>query len=310
MLWQHIGKGLRFCGLSLCVLLMRKTVINLKQNDFLRWLRHGLFGRRRKGQLLFLEYKIKPEPRYGQGKPPHPVLADLFNRQREQYHALLHQIVPYIEQFTTQFVQAEDLDVFSRYFTGLDALMLYSLIRLKKPQRYIEIGSGSSTRIARMAIQDENLTTQVVSIDPMPRRDVAQVADRVIDQYLEDVDLTLFDAVEANDIVFLDGSHRVFTNSDVTIVFMDILPSLKPGVLMHIHDIFLPDDYPITWIDRYYSEQYLLACYLLAKNQLFDIVHPGYYVASDPHLSSIVVPKFPPEDVMPRDSVSFWIQTK
>ena len=239
---------------------------DLKQNDFLRWLWHRIFG---KGQLLFLEYKIKPEPRYGHGKPPHPQLAELFNSQRELYRALLHQTMPYVEQFTTQFIQAEDIDVFSRYFTGLDALMLYSLIRMKKPQRYIEIGSGNSTRIARMAIRDENLTTEIVSIDAMPRRDVAQVADRVLDQYLEDVDLSLFDGLEANDIVFLDGSHRAFTNSDVTIAFMDILPSLKPGVLMHIHDIFLPDDYPVAWINRYYSEQYLLACYLLAKNQLF-----------------------------------------
>ena len=64
-------------------------------------------------------------------------------------------------------------------------------------------------------------------------------------------------------------------NSDVAVFFLDILPNLAPGVVVHIHDVFLPDDYPPQWIERYYSEQYLLACYLLAESTKFDVILPN-----------------------------------
>ena len=79
-------------------------------------------------------------------------------------------------------------------------------------------------------------------------------------QPLEAVDASEFGALTAGDVVFFDGSHRVFQNSDVTVFFLEILPALPPGVLVQIHDIFWPVDYPPAWADRYYSEQYMAGC--------------------------------------------------
>ena len=72
-------------------------------------------------------------------------------------------------------------------------------------------------------------------------------------------------------MLFIDSSHRSFTNSDVTAFYLDILPRLKSGVLIHIHDVFLPYDYPPEWSDRFYNEQYLLACVLLTRNPAYEI---------------------------------------
>ena len=96
---------------------------------------------------------------------------------------------------------------------------------------------------------------------------------------LEKCDLGIFKTLQSNDIVFDDNSHRSFMNSDVTVFFCDILPELAGGVVAGIHDIFLPDDYPADWDVRYYSEQYLLACYLLAGTRRFDVLLPVFFSA-------------------------------
>ncbi len=77
------------------------------------------------------------------------------------------------------------------------------------------------------------------------------------------MDLALFRELQAGDVLFIDSSHRCFMNSDVTVLFLEVLPNLPPGVLVQVHDIFIPYDYPREWVERYYAEQYLLSCYLL-----------------------------------------------
>ncbi len=90
----------------------------------------------------------------------------------------------------------------------------------------------------------------------------------------------IFDELVSGDILFFDGSHRAFTNSDVTVFFLDVLPRLSPGVLVGIHDIYLPFDYPDDVADRYYSEQYLLAARLLAEGHSARVVLPTAFVAA------------------------------
>jgi hypothetical protein len=101
-------------------------------------------------------------------------------------------------------------------------------------------------------------------------------------------------------------------NSDATVIFLDILPRLKPGVLVHFHDIALPYDYPAEWIDRYYSEQYLLAAYILAKGSRFDILLPNWFVTIDEQLRSILAPLWQRPDVQNVEiqGGSFWIQMR
>src|ERR1700733_3021445 len=97
------------------------------------------------------------------------------------------------------------------------------------PARYMEIGSGYSTRFARHAIQTVGLSTVIASLDPKPRAGIDALCDTVIRRRLEEADLAVFDQLEAGDILFFDGTHRALTNSDVTVFFLELLPRLKPG---------------------------------------------------------------------------------
>jgi hypothetical protein len=173
----------------------------------------------------------------------------------------------------------------NEFVPGLDCASIYAFLRSRGPTTYFEIGSGISTRFARRAIEDGGLDTRIVSIDPSPRADIDALCDQVIRQPLELVDPAQLPALGENDVLFFDGSHRVFTGSDATVFFCDLLPSLPAGVLVGIHDIFLPDDYPEAFAERHYSEQYLLAALLLGRPDWIDLVLAADYVSKRPELS-------------------------
>jgi len=173
-------------------------------------------------------------------------------------------------------------------FPGLDAISLYCMLSVHRPAQYFEIGAGHSTRFARRAITDGALRTSITCIDPAPRLSVQAVADHIVTSGLESVDLGLFDSLNAGDILFVDGSHRAFMHSDVTVVFLEILPTLKPGVLVHFHDIHLPYDYPPEWGHLYYNEQYLLGAYVLGGR--LGVVLPNAFITRDAQLHGILEP--------------------
>ena len=151
----------------------------------------------------------------------------------------------------------------------------------------------------------------MISIDPAPRVEVASLVDQGIRKPLEETDLTPILELRAGDILFMDGSHCCFTNSDVSVFFLEILPRLSEGVLVHLHDVFLPYDYPPTWAERYYSEQYMLGAYLLGGAAGVRIVLPVAFVCADPELSRILDPiwKHPRLTEIERIGCSFWLQT-
>ena len=130
---------------------------------------------------------------------------------------------------------------------------------------------------------DHALSTRLVSIDPNPRVEVDAICDEVIRTPLESTDLSVFDRVQPGDFVFIDNSHRSFTNSDATVFFIDVLPRLPRGVTVHVHDIFVPLDYPAEWSAWHYSEQYLLACYLLGARggRMPRVILPNAFVSFD-----------------------------
>ncbi|HEY1471590.1 MAG TPA: class I SAM-dependent methyltransferase [Candidatus Acidoferrum sp.] len=170
-----------------------------------------------------------------------------------------------------------------RFFSSLDAVALYGMLVEFQPKRMIEVGSGDSTKFARRAIRDHGLRTHLTSIDPQPRASIDQLCDLVIRQPLEEIDTALFEQLHAGDFLFIDSSHRTFTNSDVTILFMNLLPRLAEGVVVHLHDIFWPFDYPPEWNDRYYSEQYLLGTYLLNSGGTTPkVLLPNAFIVHDP----------------------------
>lgn len=242
---------------------------------------------------VILEYPIRPEPRYGGDKPAHPEITALLARNDEAYVATLASLSGSLEHLMQIPESASGIALGephwdNTFFSALDAIVLYGLLGSKTPSRYFEVGSGNSTKFARRAIRDLQLDTRIISLDPNPRSEVDALCDRVIRQPLEDVDTTLFDELEAGDFLFVDNSHRVFQNSDVTVFFLEILPRLKPGITVHIHDVFLPFDYPSLWGKRHYSEQYLLAAYLLAGYNKLEVLLPLAYIGQHPVMSKIV----------------------
>ena len=231
-------------------------------------------------QPIFLDYRVDPVPRYGYGRPAHPELTAILSANDERYRQILAGFLRFTPQLLRIPARAPDSRPawINKWFAGLDTFALYSFIAERKPSLYVEVGSGVSTRIVRQAIRDRNLATRIVSIDPHPRAEIDALCDRVIREPLERSDLSFIGDLEAGDILFIYGSHRSFMNSDVTVLFLEILPRLRSGVAVHIHDIFLPLDYPPDRAHWYYSEQYLLAASLLAGHSNYEVLLPNYYV--------------------------------
>jgi hypothetical protein len=233
-----------------------------------------------------------PEPRYGYDRPPHPELFELIAAGRDDYRRRLEGFAKYRDNALAiplwAPIDPSDPTWSNGWFQGLDALALYCFLADKRPARYVEVGSGNSTKFARRAIADHGLSTVVTSIDPEPRADVDRLCDRVVRSRLEDADLTLFADVAPGDIVFIDGSHQCLENSDVTVFFLEVLPRLPGGVLVQLHDIFLPWDYPPQMADRLYSEQYVLATWLLAQTRPPEIVLPCFFISVEPSLHHAV----------------------
>jgi hypothetical protein len=244
---------------------------------------------------IYLDYPLQPTPRYGWGKPLHPQLYEILNRYRLDYENHLRALLAYQSHYLAipkhPSPQAPNQPAWiNGSLPGLDAVALYGLIARYKPNRYFEIGLGNSTKFAKQAILDHRLTTRITAIDPYPMPQVEKICDILIPTPLEEVDLAIFDELDTGDILFIDSTHRVFMNSDVTIVFLDLLPRLKPGIWVEFHDIALPLDYPPQWGEKYYSEQYLLATYLLAEGQKFEIILPNAFISLDDHLRAVMTP--------------------
>ena len=164
------------------------------------------------------------------------------------------------------------------FFVAPDSVLLYLMMRRFRPAHYFEIGCGNSTRIARQAIRDGALDTRIVAIDPAPRIDVANMVDDLNLTRLEDFGAErVLQAVGPGDILFIDSSHEVSVGNDVVTIFLNVLPVLPAGVIVHVHDIFLPFEYPAGWvIDQKldWGEQYLL--HLLLQTGRFNVLWPGY----------------------------------
>jgi hypothetical protein len=267
------------------------------------------------GFTIKLDYPIQPQPRYGHGRPPHPGLTRILERRRPQYAALLQRFVPLAERLASIPVTADPRDPNTphwnnTWFEGIDALSVYAFLALTNPARYVEVGSGNSTKFARRAIRDHALRTRITSVDPYPRAEINSICDTIVRQPLENVDVAMFDELGAGDVLFVDNSHRVFTNSDVTVVFLDVMPRLRPGVLLGIHDIMLPNDYPPEWVGRYYSEQYMLAAYLLAEGSKAEVELPCSFVGGCAELNAILDPLWARIPGAQRYGSAFWLRTK
>ena len=165
------------------------------------------------------------------------------------------------------------------HFAQGDAEAAYAMVLEFRPARILEIGSGNSTHIIRQAARDAGLQLQITSIDPAPRREIDDVADVVIRSSVLDTNAAQIAAsLQANDVLFIDGSHYVFNGTDVPFLFLEVLPRVKPGVVVHVHDIMLPYEYDALFSARNYNEQYVLAGLLLGGTD-WEPLLPVYWLS-------------------------------
>lgn len=166
------------------------------------------------------------------------------------------------------------------WFPRLDAAVLYALVRGRRPRHLVEIGSGHSTRFAARAARDAGGVTEIVCIDPQPRARLDGLGVRTIPATVQAAADAgpIVAGLAAGDVLFVDSSHVAMPGTDVDLVLNTILPALAPGVLVHVHDIFLPDPYPEAWAWRGYNEQ--VAVGALLQGGAYEILFASHYLGT------------------------------
>ena len=156
------------------------------------------------------------------------------------------------------------------FFATPDAEFYAGLIADRRPDTIVEVGGGYSTVVARRTIERAGLPTRIVVVDPEPRTDVAGSADELIRSRVEEVGADRL-GLTSDTLLFIDSSHVVRPRGDVPWLFGELLPTLPSGVLVHVHDVFLPWDYPDSMRLRLYGEQYVLQA-LLAHSKRYRVI--------------------------------------
>lgn len=202
-------------------------------------------------------------------------------------------------------------------FSTVDAEVLHCMVRYFKPSKIIEIGSGFSTFLFIKAIEankeKEKKKSRLTVIDPHPPKQIQKALDNspnciLIQKKCEDLDINFFLQLESNDILFIDSTHVVKIGGEVNYLYLEILPRLNKGVIIHAHDIFIPLEYPKDWVlkgHRFWTEQYLLHAFLIYNNA-FEVLFGGSYIHINysKELKSII-PSYDSQEAPPG---SFWIR--
>jgi predicted O-methyltransferase YrrM len=211
--------------------------------------------------------------------------------REEQQKQLLSEIVGRFKDEYTAIPEGASTQEFHYYlgnvaFEAVDAEMLFGLIRLLKPRRMYEIGSGFSTLLTADALRRNRVdgySCRFIAIDPDASAELEAKLPRDVALWrvpVQEVSLDEFESLCENDILFIDSSHVCKIGSDVQFLFLEVLPRLRPGVVVHIHDIFLPLEYPRQWVldeHRFWNEQYLLQTFL-SFNATFEVLWAGQWM--------------------------------
>lgn len=213
----------------------------------------------------------------------HAGLLELLARGNNDYRQRLVQLSPQLTDVTSmahQWVNAT--------FPTFDALALWAMLKECKPPRIIEVGSGRSTLIMLEARKWGHIQSHITVIDPVDGinnktldRSFYRECDKYVALPVQAIDPAAFTALSKGDMIFIDGSHVCSYGSDVTFSFLEILPRLRPGVIVHVHDILWPLDYPVQWKSRGYNEHYLMGVMLLAdQGRRYKVWLPVRYLLS------------------------------
>jgi hypothetical protein len=241
-------------------------------------------------------------------------------RVRDAVDLLQGRLATYIAEFRPPLNRGEPgrFWLHNGYYESVDAEILYAILRYLKPRRVYELGSGASSHVIYMAAlanaQDGKPLAHTI-FDPFPFQTAAMgpVPGATIHEVrTEDLDPVQFAELQAGDVLFVDTTHTVRTGGDVTHIFLEMLPRIAAGVIIHVHDIFLPYEYPKDWVisrRRAWAEQYLLQAFLAFNNE-FEVVMPNYAIARDaPDTLKQAVPSFDPETSR-QPPGGFWIRSR
>jgi predicted O-methyltransferase YrrM len=199
-------------------------------------------------------------------------------------------------------------------FPALDAYVLQAMLRHLRPARMIEVGCGYSSLVSAR-VNNDVLDGQMrfTCIDPYPQEFLAGGVPGISELRVEEIQSTpleLFEELNENDVLFIDTSHVVKTGGDVPWIFNQIIPRLNPGVAVHVHDMFLPGDYPSAWVLEGWgwNELYLMQSFL-AFNSAFEVVFGVHWMIKH-HRDALreAFPDLTDSQTNPESAASIWIR--
>ena len=190
------------------------------------------------------------------------------------------------------------------WFAGLDAAAAYTVMRRYRPNRVIEVGSGHSTRFLARGLADGAVDATVTAIDPAPRASLADLPVRHLRCRVEETPLEEFAALAGGDVLFIDSSHVAMPGTDLDWLVGRVLPGLPAGVLVHLHDVLLPDDYPAAWRFRGYNES-IVAAALIGGG--FQPIWASHFIATRmaDRVQAGVLARIPRDRIVPETSL--WL---
>ena len=218
--------------------------------------------------------------RYAAGVQPsgYPALEPVFAAAQPAFASLSAAIGSHAAAFAAIAAADANPRFTQDWFPRLDACAAYALVRREKPRAIVEIGSGHSSRFMARAVADAGLATRITCIDPFPRASLAGLGVVHVKSLLSGADPALFATLLPGDMVFVDSSHVAMPGTDVDRVVLDILPRLRPGCLVHFHDITLPDAYPAEMAAWGYNEQGMIGA--LLQGGAYELIWSSHYVAT------------------------------
>ena len=218
---------------------------------------------------FFVDYRYAAA--LDQPTPPYEAVEALLESRRDDFLCVIKEMVVHAPRLH----DGGSVDWGNRRFPDLDKIAAYTMVRTLRPKRILEIGSGTSTLVLKRALDESGCGGTLHCIDPQPRRDIEGLDIEFKRRLLTISDVEHVAAFEPGDILFIDSSHIMLPGMDVDLQFNRMFPVLAPGVIVHVHDIFLPDDYPPHWRERRYSEQNALVGWIMSG--YFDVMYAGYF---------------------------------
>ena len=263
----------------------RWTEVRTNAHGRLSQLAQGFVRRLEPNRTMVLsEYPVDSRSMWGWDRPPNPWVSAVLERAMPHVVALaaeLDELADWCSTVPRTAPPGGALSWDNHYWASIDAVMQVHALKTRRCATYLEVGSGFSTMFARRAIEDFDLPTRIVSVDPSPRADIDLICDEVIRSPFQYVAAEVLARLAPGDVFLFDGSHLATMGSDASTLFSGPLNDVPDGVLLGIDDIFLPDDYHPTWAGRWYGEQYLVAAWLLGGHDGWSIRLPSWH-ATDP----------------------------